>query len=260
MYFLKKAWPFAIAAIVMGIGVFLFGRANKPVPPVTIYKVIQPTPKADEAQHTRADVAGHVHTPPESTSKTDHRSSSPIELRETEGEEIISNAEGNTHTSVVEEEPTSDIAEGEVPPELSEEARERRREEYNRQQQRVLEIREEIERYADNSNGSRAEHLRLIELTQELLRIQQERGMLYEDTDGAVSKTFQAFEFFKTVDAHTTDDGRFPTAKADVLIEAMREHTPDSPEKQIFLERINRIVATAIENGDEYLDPNLDFE
>ena len=33
MYFLKKVWIFAIAAIVVGVGVFFFGRANKPAPP-----------------------------------------------------------------------------------------------------------------------------------------------------------------------------------------------------------------------------------
>ena len=255
MYFLKKVWPFAIAAIVVGVGAFFFGRANKPGPPVTIYKTVQPAPKANEAQNTRAEVADHVYIPPESTSETGHRSRSPIEieLREMEGEAITSNTEDDTNTSMVAEELTPHIAKGEVPPELSREAMERRHKEY-RQQQRVLEIVEEMRHYANNSVNSREDNLRLLELQQELLRIQQERGLLDDQTGGDV---FKAHEFLKTALTHTTDDGRFPTAKASVLIEGIREHTPDSPEKQVALERLNRVVATAIENGDEYFDPNV---
>ena len=253
MYFLKKVWIFAIAAIAVGVGAFFFSRANKPGSPVTIYKVVQPTPKANEAQNTRAEVADHVYIPPESTSEAGHRGHSPIEHRETEGEEGTSNVEGDTNKSMVGEEPTPHIDKGEVPPELSREAMERRHEEY-RQQQRVLEIVEEMKRYANNSVNSREDNLRILELQQELLRIQQERGLLDDQTGGDV---FKAHEFLKTALTHTTDDGRFPTAKASVLIEGIREHTPDSPEKQVALERLNRVVATAIENGDAYFDPNI---
>ena len=221
---------------------------NRP-PRVTIYKVVQPTPKANEAQNTGAEVGDYVYIPPESTSETGHRSRSPIELRETEGEEITPNAEGDTNKSMVAEEPTPHIAKGEVPPELSREAMERRHEEY-RQQQRVLEIVEEMRRYANNSVNSKEDTLRLLELQQELLRIQQERGLLDDQTGGDV---FKAHEFLKTTITHTTDDGRFPTAKASVLIEGIREHMPDSPEKQVALERLNWVVATAMENGDELL-------
>ena len=253
MYFLKKVWIFAIAAIVVGVGAFFFGRANKLGPPVTIYKVVQPTPKANAAQNTRAEVVDHVYIPPESTSETGHRGRSLSERRETEGEEITPNAEGDTNKSMVAEEPTPHIAKGEVPPELSREAMERRHEEY-RQQQRVLEIVEEMRRYANNSVNSREDNLRLLELQEELLRIQRERGLLDDQTGGDV---FKAHEFLKTALTHTTDDGRFPTAKASVLIEGIREHMPDSPEKQVALERLNRVVATAMENGDEYFDPNV---
>ena len=251
MYFLKKVWLFAIAVIVVGVGAFFFGRANKPGPPVTIYKAVQPTPKANEAQNTRAGFADHVYIPPESTSETGHRDRSPIELGDTEGEEGISNAESNTNKSMVGEEPTPHIAKGEAPPEHSREAMERSHKEY-RQQQRVLEIMEEIRGYANNSVNSREDTLRVLELQEELLRIQQERGQLYQTGGDA----FKVNEFFKTVLTHTTDDGRFPTAKASVLIEGIRESTPDFLEKQVALERLNRIVATAIENGDEYFDPN----
>lgn len=250
MYFLKKGLPFAMAAIVVGVGAFFWGRTNKPGPPVTIYKAVQPVPKANEAQNTRAGVADHVYT--ESTSETGHRSRSPIELRETEGEEITSNAEDDTNKSMVGEEPTPHIAKGEVPPELSREAMERRHEEY-RQQQRVLEIMEEIRGYANNSVTSREDTLRVLELQEELLRIQQERGLL-DQTSGDV---FKFLEFSKIAATHTTDDGRFPTAKAAVLIEGIRDLTPDSPEKQVALERLNQVVATAMENGDAYFDLNL---
>ncbi|MDE0684790.1 MAG: hypothetical protein OXI63_17870 [Candidatus Poribacteria bacterium] len=252
MYFLKKAWLFAMAAIVVGVGVFFFGRANKPGPPVTIYKAVQPAPKANVTQNTRAEVADHVYIPPESTSEVGHRGRSPIELRETEGEEVTSNAEGDTNKSMVGEEPTPHLAKGEVPPELSREAMERRHEDY-RQQQRVLEIMEEIRGYANNSVTNREDTLRVLELQEELLRIQQKRGLL-EQTGGDV---FKALEFSKIAATHTTDDGRFPTAKASVLIEGIRELTPDFPEKQVALERLNQVVATAMENGDEYLDLNL---
>ena len=253
MYFLKKVWIFAIAAIVVGVSVFFLGRANKPGPPVTIYKVVQPAPEANAAQNTRAEVADHAYIPPESTSETSHRGHSLIERRETEGEEGISNAEGDTNKSMVEEELTPHIAKSEVPPELSREAMERRHEEY-KQQQRVLEIVEEMRRYANNSGNSREDTLRLLELQQELLRIQQARGLLDDQTGGDV---FKAHEFLKTAITHTTDDGRFPTAKASVLIKGIREHTPDSPEKQVTLERLNRVVAIAMENGDAYFDLNL---
>ena len=241
-----------MAAIVVGVGVFFFGRANKPGPPVTIYKAVQPAPKANVTQNTRAEVADHVYIPPESTSEVGHRGRSPIELRETEGEEVTSNAEGDTNKSMVGEEPTPHLAKGEVPPELSREAMERRHEDY-RQQQRVLEIMEEIRGYANNSVTNREDTLRVLELQEELLRIQQKRGLL-EQTGGDV---FKALEFSKIAATHTTDDGRFPTAKASVLIEGIRELTPDFPEKQVALERLNQVVATAMENGDEYLDLNL---
>ena len=252
MYFLRKVLPFAIAAIVVGVGAFFFGRANKPGPPVIIYKAVQLAPKANETQNTPAEVADHVYISPESTSETGHRSRSPIELRETEGEEMTSNAEGDTNKSMVEEESTPHIAKGEVPPELSQEAMEQRHEDY-RQQQRVLEIMEEIRGYANNSVTSRENTLRVLELQEELLRIQQKRGLL-EQTGGDV---FKFLEFSKMAATHTTDDGRFPTAKASVLIEGIRELTPDFPEKQVALERLNWIVATAMENGDEYFDLNL---
>ena len=250
MYFLKKVWIFAMAAIVVGVGAFFFGRTSKLGPPVTIYKAVQPAPKANEAQNTRAGVVDHVYT--ESTSETSHRGRSPIELRETEGEEITSNAEDDTNKSMVGEEPTPHIAKGEVPPELSREAMERRHEEY-RQQQRVLEIMEEIRGYANNSVTSREDTLRVLELQEELLRIQQARGLL-DQTDGDV---FKFLEFSKIAATHTTDDGRFPTAKASVLIEGIRDLTPGSPEKHVALERLNQVVATAMENGDEYFDLNL---
>ncbi len=249
MYFLKKVWLFAMAAIVVGVGAFFFGRANKPGPPIIIYKAVQPAPKANEAQNTRAEVADHVYIPPESTSEAGHRG---IELRETEGEKITSNAADDTNKSMVGEEPTPHTAKGEVPPELSREAMERRHEDY-RQQQRVLEIMEEIKGYANNSVTSKEDNLRVIELQEELLRIQQARGLL-EQTSGDV---FKVLEFSKIALTHTTDDGRFPTAKASVLIKGIRELTPDSPEKQVALERLNRVVATAMENGDEYFDPNV---
>ena len=251
MYFLKKVWSFAIAAIVVGVGAFFFGRANKPESPVTIYKAVQPVPKANEIQNTRAEFADHVYIPPESTSEAGHRGRLPIELRETESEGGTSNAEDNINKSMVGQEPTPHIAKGEVPPEHSREAMERSHEEY-RQQQRVLEIMEEIRGYANNSVNSREDTLRLLELQEELLRIQQERGQLYQTGGDA----FKVNEFFKTVLTHTTDDGRFPTAKASVLIEGIRENTLNFPEKQVALERLNRIVATAIENGDEYFDLN----
>ena len=252
MYFLKKVWIFAMAAIVVGVGAFFWGRTNKPGPPVTIYKAVQPAPKASAVQNTRAEVADHVHIPPESTSETGHRSRSPIEVRETEGEKTTSNAEGDTNKSMVGEEPTPHIAKDEVPPELSREAMERRHEDY-RQQQRVLEIMEEIRGYANNSVTSREDTLRVLELQEELLRIQQARGLL-DQTGGDV---FKFLEFSKIAATHTTDDGRFPTAKASVLIEGIRYLTPGSPEKQVALERLNQVVATAMENGDKYFDLNL---
>lgn len=252
MYFLKKAWPFVVAAIVVSIGAFVLGRVNKPESSVvTIYKQVTPTPKANRAQGATAEVAGDVHTPPESTSETGYDRRAPIELRETGDESVASDAEGDANGSVIVKESMPHITKGEVPSELSREAMERSHKEY-RQQQRILEIMEEMGHYANNSPTSREDAARFIELRQELLRIQQERGQLHQ-TGGDVFKTN---EFFKMALTHTTDDGRFPTSKASILIEGIRENTPDSPEKRVALERLNRIVATAIENGDEYFDLN----
>ena len=118
MYFLKKAWPFVVAAIVVSIGAFVLGRVNKPEPSVvTIYKEVAPTPESNEAQRSTAEVAGHVPTPPESMAGTGHDRRTPIELRGTEGEAVPSDAEGNTKGSVVAEGTTPRNTKGVVPPE-----------------------------------------------------------------------------------------------------------------------------------------------
>ena len=254
---LKKGWIFVIVAVIICVVGFIFGRSQAPQAPIKIYKAVETT--QESPKHVVKD-ASQVQTQTESPSasrdaETGDQKSSAIEVSAFESEEIMTHAEAPHSESIVEGETTSHITKGAVPPELSRDAMERTHKEYQ-QEQRVLDIMAEMSEYANKSSISREDSLRVLKLQQELLQIQQDRGMLHQEGGNA----FENNEFLQFATTRTTDDGRFPTSKGHLLIEGIRKNTPDSPEKQDSLERIHRIVTAAIENGDEYfyLNPDAD--
>lgn len=249
MYFFKKAWPFAVAAIIVGVGAFVFGRVNKPPSQITIYKQVTPTPKAQEnAIETSEEVVENQISDPVRAQTPLHVAA---DMDGTDREAATSAAEEN-HGETTGETTVPHITKDVVPPELSREAMERRREEAMKEKQ-ILEIVEELRTYADR-DVSPEESIRVIELQEELLRIQQERGLLHQEG----GNTFETLDYLKFSAAHVTEDGRFPTAQGTRLLEKLSNLGPDTPEKQTVLEHLTQVLNTAIENGDEYfqVDPN----
>ena len=250
MYFLKKAWPFVFAAIVVSVGAFVFGRANKPPSVVTIYKQVAPTPEANEAQNTPGEDAGHVHTPPESTSETGHRRHSP-------GEAVTSNAEGNANGSVVVEETTPHITKGAVPPELSREAMEQLHEQARLRQQGDK-IWKELQTFSDRDISSE-EFLHVLDLREKYQGIQQKLGVF--DAEGVDIST--GLDYLKFMATHSQKDGRIPTSKALQFLELFEKvgrnlSEQQSIEHQAMLEQFGKIAHQAIENSAEYFQPRYE--
>ena len=200
MYFLKKAWPFVLAAIVVSVGAFVFGRANKPPSVVTIYKQVTPTQKAGKnAIDTSEKAVENQVSPPV-------RVQTPLHV--TGSEDVTFVTEGNhSETTTV-----PHVTKGAVPPELSREVMERHHEDAMKEKQ-VLEIMGELRTYA-NRDISREESTRVIELQEKLVRIQQERGLLYREG----GNTFETLDYLKFSAAHITEDGRFPTVQGHAFL------------------------------------------
>ena len=253
MIFLKKAWPFVVAAIVVSIGAFVLGRANKPPSVVTIYKEVTPVPKANRSQSPTAEVSGHVHTLPESTSETGHRG----ELRGPGSESVSSDAEGDANDSLVAEETASRVTKGGVPPELSREAMEQLDERARLQQQRD-EIRKALQTFSGR-DLSNEEFLHVLDLRKEYQSVQQKLGVF--EAEGV--DTSAGLDYFRFMATHSQKDGRIPTSKAPQFLELFEKvgknlSEQQSIEHQAMLEQFGKIAHQAIENGDEYFQPRYE--
>lgn len=252
MFFFKKGWIFVIVAVIVCVVGFIFGRSQAPDVPVTIYKPVETTQRTTvrRVQDTTTETDKHASQTPY-TPQGVKSESEEVVLDAPESEDVNSlsvEREGEITSGVV---AAPDNAKGEVPPELSSEAME----ELHREaafDTRIREIQSELSTFA-NRDISNEEFLHVIELQEELLSIQKERGLLHQE-GGDVSATFDHLKFTAQ---HMTEDGRFPTRHGHRLLEGLRSTGPDSPEKQQAVEHLTRVLNIAIENGDEYfkLDP-----
>lgn len=248
MSFLKKSWPFVLAGVIVCIGGFVFGLANNPKSPIKIYKTVDPTQMEPVHQTQGSAREGDRQAPQTSNfSQGTVQSTQQEPVRDPSGSDIVTSSsvesDSKTTEGVVAESPDT---KGAVPPELSRKAMERLHRE-TRREQRIREIMEEISTYA-NRDISNKEFLQVVELQEELVRIQQESGMHYQEKEG-ISAMFNYFKFAAT---HMTEDGRFPTGEGQRLIEGIQATAPDSVEKQQAIEQLNQTLKIAIENGDEY--------
>lgn len=252
MLFWKKVWIFALVAVIVCVIGFIFGRSQAPEVPGTIYKTVE-TPQR-EIDHRAQDIITEAGKQAPQTPDT------PQGVKSEPEETVLDETDSDAFNSFSVERDgemteggvaTPDDAKREVPPELSSEAME----ELHREaafETRIREIQSELSTFA-NRDISNEEFLHVIELQEELLSIQKERGLLHQE-GGDVSATFDHFKFTAQ---HMTEDGRFPTRHGQRLLEGIRSTGPDTPEKQQAMEHLTRVLNIAIENGDEYfkLDP-----
>ena len=251
MSFVKKAWPLILTVLVVSIGAFLFGRANKPAPPVKIYKVTTPTQQQIEAPtKTEAKTDSSIVQNQGSRPATDGSLQESPDIPRTDSKE------GALATEVVPSEPTSGtpVTKGAVPPELSREAMEQlqKQEELRK---RSAEIWAELQTFA-NREISNEEFLHALDLQKEHFRIQQELGIF--DKDGQDSAL--DFEYFRFMATHSTEDGRLPTSRAIQFLDLFERTGPNTPEHQSMLRQFRKIAHQAMENGDEYFQPRLETQ
>ena len=129
MSFLKKVLPFAVAALVVSTGAFIFRRANKPEAPIKVYKTTLPPSTTHTSQNAVIPADTQMVETPEP--QTDARNDSPIvsEMPQT-GKVIIESEVPDSQTLNMED--LSDTEDLGVTPQLS--AEESRRQELLRRQ------------------------------------------------------------------------------------------------------------------------------
>ena len=251
MYFLKKAWPLVVAVMVVSIGAFLFGSANKPAPPVKIYKVTTPTRQQRDTPTKIENKTG--------SSTVQNQGSRPAtggNLQESPEIPGTASKEGALASESVHSEPTSGtpVTKGAVPSELSREAMEQlqKQEELRK---RSAEIWAELQTFA-NREISNKEFLQALDLQKEHSRIQQELGIFdKEEQDSALD-----FEYFRFMATHSTEDGRLPTSQAIQFLDLFERTGPNTPQHQDMLRQFRKIARQAMENGDEYFQPRLETQ
>lgn len=240
MSFLKKAWPFALVGFaVICVWTVLHLRSNKPLTPVKIYGVPQPTPQGQS--NTKPVIRQDAQTTETSERQASETNENLVESGTYLTSEFLDTVvvEGIDENEEIESY-VLDTEESGATPQLSTEES-RRQTLINRQ----VEIQAQMEAMA-RADGSVAPRdiPKSLELFKESLRISQELGVLNSDDSSAA---FRLIERSKFIASHTTVDGKVPVS--------IGLQIADMYEKDGYYEAAERmriITQYALENRDEF--------
>lgn len=254
MSFLKKVWPFVLAGVIVSICIFVFGRFNKPLDSIKVYKTVTPTPKAEK--NTVAGDTQTLETPaPQPDDINDNSTVS--ERHFTDDSLDIENIDSieDIDSITVNKSDDSDVLEPQdlsVSPELSDQEIERQK-----LLQRRAEAREQMRTIAPEGvriRGSENPELvrEILQLHEEIVRIDHALSNTHDHSlDELLTVNRTAMFVLDNVLPEMTPDGKMPISTAEKMVSVW--------EQEGNFQAVNRmrlVIQNAMNRGDILLERN----